>query len=219
MKNAINSRRHPEPKAKDLVKRTWILRAIALRMTSVILIFIAGCTLIPEPKDSIKEFFIQSDRILPAKARNQRITIHVTSDVPSQRPYIKMNARVITDIAGAQWHESLPSMIEKTIVQNFQDAGFATYRNLSTQGDSYIKITIRHFGLECYEKTKRDTGKKIHVAYFVEVYDKPRGKLFKSQLFEVCEDYVWVNDEKYIDALNTRHEGLVKNIYEWIFDE
>ncbi|USO01993.1 MAG: hypothetical protein H6850_02650 [Alphaproteobacteria bacterium] len=185
----------------------------------MLLIFTTGCTLINEPSDSIKEFVIQSEHVLPVKVRNERVTVHVVSDIPTDRPYIKMNTRVMKSIAGAQWHESLPIMIEKTIAQNLQDAGFATYRNLSAQGDIYMKITIRHFGLECYEKTKHHTGKKIHAAYFVEVYDKPRGRLAKSQLFEVFEDYEWVNDEKYIESLNMRHEILVKRIYDWVFEE
>ena len=190
------------------MKRNYCL-IIALALGLPLL---TGCSLVEAPKGHVKEFVIQKGAALPVAEHKHVVNLEVVSDVPSDRPYIQIATHQRESLSGVQWHEPLDKMLSKVITHNLQDAGLTVYQGAATTScDYHIKISVRHFGLEYHPGQKM-----LHVAYFVEIRDQPRGAVLRQKLFAVEQEHLWCNDAHYVVALNEAHDELIKKIYAWM---
>lgn len=187
------------------------MKNLYLIIPFILISFLSSCALISEPKESVKKFIIQSEESLPPVKKNIILSLDVICDVPNQRPYIKTLPHQIEYLAYSEWHEDLKGMIEKSILQSFQDANITTYIGTNPASQKCIKIHIRHFGLEYL------SGQKLlHVAYFVELFNALEPTHSKQKLFEIKQEHLWTSDNNYIHSLNKAHNEIVKQIYQWV---
>jgi len=172
---------------------------------------LSACSIVDKPSTSIKSFMIYSEQKLPEAHHKKSVSINVVSDVPNNRPYIKITEQQMDFLADSEWFEPLDKMIARSFIHSFQNAGVTTFNGINSTAQSYVKIHVRHFGLEYVP------GKKVmRVTYFVEVMDHARGTVLKSKIFEHTNDHLWISDQDYIKTLNSLHQELIKEIYLWI---
>ncbi len=201
---------------RRLKTRTGRGVAIAAAL-AVTLAVMSGCAALPgggpAPLDTYDLSAVSPD----ARGRAIRRQILVTEPVTlkaldSENIVVRPEKGAITFLAGAQWGDRLPKVVQARLIESFQRSGRITGVGRPGEGlaiDYQIITDIRAFEIQA------NGAERAHVAISVRLLNDRNGIVRRQRAFEAEVPVTGRGNDAYVRALDTAFRDVARDIVNW----
>lgn len=152
----------------------WLRNGLA----ATAVVFVAGCASAPP-----ETFDLTAASLAPAHKLRAQIAIRepvASLDLDSQRILVRTGPETIAYLAGAQWSDRLPSLVQTRLVQTFQNAQLL--RSVARAGsgpaaDYSLELDIRAFELDV-------PAAQANVDIAAKIVAATSGRVIAAQIFK-----------------------------------
>lgn len=176
---------------------------------------LAGCALLgakPTPLDTFELGAPDISRVGRSGAQILVAEPSALKSLDSENIVIKTAPGTIQFLAGAQWADRLPKIVQARLAETFQkSAGFA---GVGKPGeglaiDYQIVAEIREF------EVRTDGARRAEVAIFVRILNDRNGTVRASRVFEASSAVGGADNSDYVDALDNAFRETAADIVRW----
>lgn len=195
-------------------RRTFKLLSVIFLATTL-----SGCALLTPPKPPPETFDLSAPRDFPGLRSGTRAQILIKAPsalkaLDSQGIVVKPTAAVITYLAGAQWSDSLPKMLQIKLVETFENTGRAAAMAIPGDGlviDYQVLTSIRAF-----EVVVGGGAKYAIVELSVRLLNDRTGKVLRARVFQATTAFAGSGNDDYIAALDATFDKVAREIVVWV---
>ncbi|MCC0029470.1 MAG: membrane integrity-associated transporter subunit PqiC [Brucellaceae bacterium] len=183
------------------------------------LLALGGCTsLLVSKPDPLDTFVLTAPRV-DAQRRSGRAQLLIAEplalkDLDSQSVVVRTAPEEVQFLAGAQWSDRLPALVQARLVEGFQRAGRFGGVGRPGQGlaiDYQILTDIRDLAI-----VDGPGGRRAHVEIAVSILDDRNGNVRRQKTFEASVAVAGADNSDYVRALDAAFGSVGGDIIAWV---
>ncbi|MFD0917987.1 ABC-type transport auxiliary lipoprotein family protein [Pseudahrensia aquimaris] len=195
--------------------RTFLVRWTLPALAAVVL---SGCALLkaPEaPRDSYELTAPDSVSGLRASTNAQILVKkpNALKSLDSERLVLRSNGSEITYLAGVQWTDTVPNMVQAKLVEAFENTG-ATGAT-AKPGDGLVIDYQLISDLRRFEVVTDGAGQAV-IELSIKLLSDKSGKVLETQIFTATATLVGREGDDYVRALDAAFDELAVDVIRWV---
>ncbi len=132
--------------------------------------------------------------------------------IDSDRIVVRPSPKVVTYLAGAQWTDTLPRMVQSKLVAAFENSGRTGATAQPGDGlviDFQLISELREFGI-----SQPDRAANIEMS--VKLLSDRSGKVVRTKVFRISRPASGTTPDAYVDALDAAFDALARDLIGWV---
>lgn len=132
--------------------------------------------------------------------------------VDSDRIVIRPDPAIVTYLAGAQWSDTLPRMVQSKLVAAFENTGATGATAQPGDGlviDYQLVSEIRRFGIDSQSRSAR-------IEMSVKLLSDRSGRVRQTRIFRASSPVSGSTSDAYFSALDRAFDTLTRDIVVWV---
>ncbi len=132
--------------------------------------------------------------------------------VDSDRIVVRPSAKVVTYLAGAQWSDTVPRMVQSKLVAAFENFGRTGATAQPGDGlviDYQLVSELREFGIAADDGT-------ANIEMAVKLLSDRTGKVVRTRVFRISRPSAGTTPDDYVDAIDTAFDALSRDLIGWV---
>ena len=146
-------------------------------------------------------------RVVKAQIRVRAST--TTDDLDSERVLVRTGPNALAQLAGAQWSDRLPDLLQARLVETFQRAGVPRVVGESANSDYDLTSDLRVFELDAEQK-------QVHVEIAVKLVSTRGGRVVATRVFKASEPVASTGAQVVMQALDHTSSDVMAQIVEFV---
>lgn len=202
-------------KGDEVASRGFYTMRAELKATlaGLLAVVLASCASTPPP-DTYEISAPAVLRAIPGATRAQILIPEPTAikTLDSERIVIKPTTLTVQYLAGSQWSDRLPRMVQLRLLQAFENTGKAGAVGVPGQGlaiDYQLVMEIRRFEVMV-------TGAPVAVVEIsVKALNDRNGSVIRTRVFEQRSPLAGPDNANYVAALDRAFDAITRDIVTW----
>lgn len=196
-----------------------IIRLIKTITTFVMLAFVlSSCALLKSPEAPRETYDISAPSNfsnLRGGTRSQILVKLPTAlkSIDSDRLIVKPSPSVITYLAGAQWSDTVPRMVQSKLVEAFENTGATGATAKPGDGlviDYQLVSSIRRFEIS--------NGSAV-IEVSIKLLTDKTGLVRETRIFTATTNAIGETADAYVTAFDASFDELARNIVRWVINQ
>lgn len=188
-------------------------------MALAALLALGGCTsLLVSKPDPLDTFVLTAPRVeTQRRSASSQLLIaepQALKDLDSQNVVVRTAPEEVQFLAGAQWSDRLPALVQARLVEGFQRAGRFGGVGRPGQGlaiDYQILTDIRDLAI-----VDAASGRQAHVEIAASILDDRNGNVRRQRTFEASVAVAGSENADYVRALDAAFDSVGGDIIAWV---
>lgn len=197
------------------------IRPLLLVSGIVMLLGTSGCALLksaPEPRDSYEITAPKSVSGISGSTRAQILIKkpNALKSLDSERLVLRSNGSEITYLAGVQWTDTVPNMVQSKLVESFENSGATGATAKPGDGlviDYQLVSDLRRF------EVVTDGGNRAVIEISIKLLSDKSGKVLETEIFTASAPVSGEANDAYIRALDAAFDELAIDIIRWVLGQ
>ena len=134
--------------------------------------------------------------------------------IDSDRIVVRPEPKIITYLAGAQWSDTLPRMVQAKLIAAFENSGSVGAAAQPGDGlviDFQLIAEIRRFGIVT-------PSGRAEIEMSIKLLSDKSGKVLETRIFEGGATSAGTTPEAYVQALDAAFDGVARDVVRWVLN-
>lgn len=132
--------------------------------------------------------------------------------IDSDRIVVRPSPKVVTYLAGAQWTDSVPRMVQSKLVAAFENSGRTGATAQPGDGlviDFQLVSELREFGIS-------QASNSANIEISVKLLSDRTGKVVRSKVFRISRPAAGTTPDAYVEAIDAAFDALARDLIGWV---